>query len=1155
MTAVAVVGAACRLPLAPDVPAFWRLVSDGVDAVRPLPPGHPGPAGSRGGYLDRVDEFDAEFFGVSPAEAAVLDPQQRLMLELGWEACEDAGVVPGLLRGTDTGVFVGAIGDDYATLSRRRGLGGLTAHSLTGLNRGMLANRVSHALGLCGPSMTVDAAQSSALVAVHLACASLRSGESSVALAGGVHLILAEDSTAAVDRFGGLSPDGRCHTFDARANGYVRGEGGAVFVLKRLADALADGDTVHCVIRGSAVNNDGGGESLTTPLVAGQEAVLRTAYARAGVDPADVQYVELHGTGTPAGDPVEAAALAAALRTQDRAVPLQVGSVKTNVGHLEGAAGAAGLLKVMLCLRHRGLVPSLHFAAPNPAIPFDVLNLGVRTTAGPWPRPDRPLLAGVSAFGMGGTNCHLVLSEAPAAPAGPMSPTSPTETVWPLSAKTPAALLAQAARVADAAGSLDPLGVARSLAEARTAFGERAVVLGDELIDSAGRLGRGETTGEVVSGTALDAPEVVFVFPGQGSQWAGMAVDLLGTEPAFATRMRECAAALASHVDFDLFAVLGDEDALSRVEVVQPALWAVMVSLASLWRHYGVSPDAVIGHSQGEIAAACVAGALSLDDGARVVALRGKALAGLAGTGGLVSVPLPAEDLPEVPGATVAAVNGPRSTVVSGDPAALDEVLRLVDGARRVPVDYASHSALVEPVRERLLADLAPIRPRPAAVPFCSTVADHAAAVLDAEYWYQNLRRPVDFAGAGRRLLTGPRVFVEISPHPVLTIGVRETVDDADADAVVLGTLRRGEGRARFVRSLAQAWVAGVPVDWSPTYGDAPRVPLPTYPFQRRRFWLDGANSAPVVSRMDRPTLDVVRAETALAVGLAGPDAVPTTATFRDLGVDSLLAVELRTRLGAATGRRLASTVLFDHPTPAALAAHLAEAGERDEVVVGAVDEPVAIVAMSCRYPGGVRSPEDLWRLVADEVDAIGAPPADRGWQPGGHHGGFLSDADRFDAEFFGVSPREALAMDPQQRVLLESSWEVFERAGIDPTSLRGSETGVFVGAMAQEYGARLTEAADDTVGYLLTGTSVSVASGRIAYTLGLRGPALTVDTACSSSLVALHLAAQALRAGECRLALAAGVTVLSSPGIFHEFDRQGGLSADGRCKAFAAGA
>jgi len=572
--------------------------------------------GSRGAFLERVDEFEAPFFGISSAEAVVLDPQQRLMLELGWEALEDAGVVPTKLRDTRTGVFVGAIADDYAALSRGRGVVGITAHSLTGSNRGMLANRLSYTLGLRGPSLTVDAAQSSALVAVHLACESLRSGESSVALAGGVNLILAPDSTVSVDKFGGLSPDGRCYTFDARANGYVRGEGGAVFVLKRLARAVADGDSVYCVIRGSALNNDGGGASLTTPVRAAQEELLQLACRHANVAPAAVQYVELHGTGTKIGDPIEAAALGAVLGTApDRDTPLLVGSAKTNVGHLEGAAGAVGLLKAALCLHHRQLVPSLNFTQPNPAIPLDELNLRVQVHAGPWPHPERPLVAGVSAFGMGGTNCHVVLSEWKAAvepvraqPRGPIP--------WLISGKTVDALRAQARGLAEVSTGSSPVDIGYSLAVTRSLFTHRAVVIGantEELLDGTDHLSRGESAVNVIRGNApRRAPEVVFVFPGQGSQWVGMAVDLLGSSPVFASWMGECAAALQSFVDWDLIGALSDDSAMRRDDVVQPALWAVMVSLAQLWRSFGVRPAVVVGHSQGEIAAACVAGALSL---------------------------------------------------------------------------------------------------------------------------------------------------------------------------------------------------------------------------------------------------------------------------------------------------------------------------------------------------------------------------------------------------------------------------------------------------------------------------------------------------------------------------------------------------------------
>ncbi|NRN71184.1 hypothetical protein GC106_84590 [Kibdelosporangium sp. 4NS15] len=1153
--------------MAPSVDAFWRLLVDGTDAVRDLPAGRAdsGPGQGRGGFLDRVDEFDADFFGVPPSEAVALDPRQRLMLELGWEALEDAGIVPSRLRNTRTGVFIGAIGDDYATIAHRRGLDEVTAYSLTGLSRGMVANRLSYAFGLRGPSLTVDAAQSSSLVAVHLAAESLRNGESSLALAGGVNLVLTPDSTATVSAFGALSPDGRCYTFDARANGYVRGEGGAVVVLKRLADAVADGDPVYCVIKGSAVNNDGGGESLTSPVRAAQEEVIRLAYRDAGVDPTEVDYVELHGTGTRVGDPIEAAALGAALGTvPGRGNSLLVGSVKTNIGHLEGAAGVAGLLKAVLCLRHRQLVPSLNFTRPNPAIAMDELNLRVQLSMSPWPHPDRQLVAGVSAFGMGGTNCHVVLSDwdtqadRPPRPArGPVP--------WPVSAKTPAALRAQAKALASAAETRDLTDVGYSLASSRSTFEQRAVVIGADygtLVEGVRMLADGESARNVVRGTAHGpVTGTVFVFPGQGPQWTNMAIGLIEASDVFAARMAECAAALAPFVDWDLFDVLRDEQALQRADVVQPALWAVMISLAELWRSHGVVPSAVVGHSQGEIAAACVAGALSLDDGARVVALRGKALMELSGRGGLVSVPLPPDEVPPVEGLSVAAINGPRATVVAGEPGALDEICALVPEARRVPIDYASHSAQVEVIRDRMLADLAPVTPRRSDIAFVSTVTGARVDTtgLDGPYWYRNLRQTVRFEPAIRQLLEHG-VFIEVSPHPVLTMGIQQTVDSAGSDALVLGTLRRGEGGTeRFLKSLAEAHVHGVEVDWIPALPDGRRVSLPTYAFQRQRYWLGtAAPSRPTAATGDRPAgLDLVRSEAAAVLGRGRPGDIIADLTFRDLGFDSLLAMELRNRLARATGVRLPSSALFDYPTPAELAEYLAD-GSPEPVLTTAttstpIGEPIAIVAMSCRYPGGVRSPEDLWRLVCEGVDAITDLPGDRGWDVTGFNGGFLPDVAEFDAAFFGISPREAVAMDPQQRLLLETCWEAVERAGINAASLRGGDTGVFVGATAQDYGPRLHEADAELAGYLLTGTTVSVASGRVAYLLGLQGPAMTVDTACSSSLVAVHLAAQSLRHRECSLALAAGVTVMSNPGMFLEFARQRGLSPDGRCKAFAA--
>ncbi|MFH9818983.1 SDR family NAD(P)-dependent oxidoreductase [Streptomyces sp. NPDC017230] len=1215
---IAVVGMACRLPGAATVGEFWHLLRDGRDAVTPQADG------TRRGALPAHGEFDAGFFGMNPADAAATDPQHRLVLELGWEALEHAGMVPARLRGTRGGVYVGIASDDYATLTRAAGR--TDGYTATGRHRAMAANRLSHLLGLRGPSMAVDTAQSSALVAVHLACESLRRGESDLCLAGGVNLILAEDSTAAMEMMGALSPDGRCHTFDARANGYVRGEGGGVLVLKPLHRAVADGDRVHCVIKGGAVNNDGGGPSLTTPDQAAQEAVLREAYERAGVPAGHVGYVELHGTGTRAGDPVEAAALGAVLGTAaGRRTPLAVGSAKTNVGHLEGAAGVVGLLKAALAVREGELPPSLHHTTPNPDIDLDGLNLTVQTELESWTAdPETPRLAGVSAFGMGGTNAHVVLSQAPApAPAedgdaepGHHLPVVPVV----VSGRTAEALRDQAAQLSAHVEHTPELAlrdVARTLADTRTVFAHRAVVLAGDRQELLTRLERSAVHGVVTEPTACG--RTVLVFPGQGTQWAGMGRELLDASPVFAARMRECAAALAPFIDFDPVEVLRSGAALERVEVIQPVTWAVMVSLAELWRSVGVVPDAVVGHSQGEIAAAAVSGALSLEDAARVVALRAQVIGReLAGLGGMASVSLPrAEVEARLSGwegrLDVAAVNGVSSTVVAGDADAVVEFVAACRAeevrARQVPVDYASHSAHVERIEAELLEVLAPITPRAARVPFYSTV-DAAVAdttTLGAGYWYRNLRHTVRFEETVRLLTSkGFGTFVESSAHPVLTMGVQET-----ADVIAVGSLRRDEGGLeRFLAAAAELFVQGVPVDWSALFEGtgARRVDLPTYPFQRTRHWFDSVPEAEPAhgvpdteetllsrelrGRSEAERLDyvveLVRVHAATVLGRSSADTVSPELTFKEQGFESIQGIELRNRLRAATGLKLPTTLVYDHPTPmevARLIRDVAAAGEetpgalsapasapalapvlRDDGTGAEPDDTLAIVGMACRFPGGVGSPEGLWDLVVSGTDAVSGFPVDRGWdveglfdpEPGRpgrtyvREGGFLHGAGEFDAGFFGISPREAVAMDPQQRLLLETSWEALERAGIPAAGLRGSRTGVFVGAMTQEYGPRLHEPAQGYDGYLLTGNTASVLSGRISYALGLEGPAVTVDTACSSSLVSLHLAGQALRNGECDLALAGGAAVMAGPGMFVEFSQQRGLSVDGRCRAFA---
>ncbi len=1275
---IAVIGLACRLPGAADPGAFWRLLSEGTDAITDVPPDRwdgaavadadPSEPGRtdirRGGFLDRVGHFDAGFFGLSPKEAAAMDPQQRLVLELAWEALEDAHVRPGTLRSTRTGVFVGAIWDDYATLHHRSGLTAISPHTVTGLHRSIIANRVSYFLGLHGPSLTVDSGQSSSLVSVHLACESLRKGESTVALAGGVSLNLVPESTLGAAKFGGLSPDGRCFTFDARANGYVRGEGGGIVVLKPLARAVADDDPVYCVIRGSAVNNDGGGEGLTVPLRSGQEQVLRLACERAGVDPAHIGYVELHGTGTKVGDPVEAAALGAVLGTgRAPGDPLRVGSAKTNVGHLEGAAGITGLLKAALALHHRELPASLNFETPNPAIPLDRLNLRVQTEHSAWAAEDgRPLFAGVSSFGMGGTNCHIVLAEhretaAPDAQNGTGAAsgdadtgesragepgTGTAATCWPLSARTASALRGQAAALlahTEAHPALALPDVGRSLATGRTAFEHRAVVVGENREDFLRALRALSTDGvdtALTTGRTAPRGELAFLFSGQGSQRAGMGRELAETVPAFATALDDVCAHLDPLLPRPLreivFAAEGTGDAaeLDRTLYTQTSLFALEVALFRTLESWGVTPDVLMGHSIGELAAAHVAGVLSLADACTLVAARGRLMQALPAGGAMIAVQATEDEVRDRIGAhtdrvSIAALNGPDSVVVSGDEdlatGIADAFAALGRKTSRLRVSHAFHSPHMEPMLAEFREVAESLTFHAPRIPIVSNVTGRLAAKLpayegcDAAYWVRHVREAVRFAdGVARLDEQGVRTYLELGPGGVLTSMARA---GADGDSLFVPALRaRRPETPALLTAVAALHVHGLEPDWDALFGGGRgthrKVTLPTYAFERQRYWLDGATTALAAppttgqapadpqpdtvaetetaplgalgrrlaelpeSARKEAALDLVRAHVAAVLGHAEARQVESEWTFKDLGFDSLSSVELRDQLGAATGLRLPSGLLFDHPTPAALARHLAtrslgaeDTRGRTPTTAADPDEPIAIVAMSCRLPGGISSPEDLWRLLASGGDAVSGFPTDRGWdvealwdpEPGTpgksstRYGGFLRGAADFDAAFFGISPREAAAIDPQQRLVLETAWEAIERAGVDPATLRGSRAGVFIGATAQDYGPRLHEPVDEAGGYLLTGTTTSVASGRVAYSFGLEGPAVTVDTACSSSLVALHLAVQSLRGGECTMALAGGVTVMSTPGMFVEFSRQGGLSADGRCKAFAAAA
>ncbi|MFF4364417.1 type I polyketide synthase [Streptomyces sp. NPDC001604] len=1796
---IAIVGMSCRFPGGVTTPEeLWQLIASGTDAIGAFPqdrgwdldalydpdPDHTGTAYVRqGGFVYDAAEFDAGFFGISPREALAMDPQQRLLMETSWEALERAGIPQERLRGTQTGVFVGA---SFAGYGIGADTDSVEGHLLTGTTTSVVSGRVSYTLGLEGPAVTVDTACSSALVAVTLACQSLRSGESSLALAGGAFVAATPDLFVWVSRQKGLAPDGRSKSFSAAADGMGISEGAGMVVLERLSDARRNGHPVLAVVRGAAVNQDGASNGLTAPNGPSQQRVIRSALANAGLTPSDVDVVEAHGSGTVLGDPIEAQAVIAAYG-QDRPEgrPIWLGSVKSNIGHAQAAAGIGGLIKMVLALGNKTLPRSLHLGEASPHVDWTAGDVRLLTESRPWDTDGRPRRAGVSSFGVSGTNVHVIVEEEPAeepaepAEAAPRTPAldAPAALAWTFSGRTAESLRHQAARLAahvTAHPELDPADLAWSLAVTRSVFEYRAVITGadrEDLVTGLTAVAAGDRAPGVVTGTTA-APEIdrpVFVFPGQGAQWAGMGRELAAASPVFAARLAECERALAPYVDWSLTQVIaGADDApsLDRADVAQPALWAVMVSLAALWEAAGVTPGAVVGHSQGEIAAATVAGMLSLDDAAKVVAVRSQALSGLGTGGGMLSVVMPVAAVREllVPWGdrlAVAAVNGPAATVVSGESAALAEFEAELSRRRvmrwSIPVtDFVAHSAGIDDLAGPITERLAGIRPTEGRIPLFSTVECRwtQGTELDPGYWFANARRTVRFDEAVRALAqAGHQMFIEVSPQPVLTTGIVETAEDMGTVGVpvVTGTLDRDHsGPSRFLTALAEVHVGGGLVDWRRVLPAGRRTDLPTYAFQHQRYWLPAAGEtdrpapdagtkaearfwaavedgdlrqladtlavdgrqafsevlprlaawrrgeqerettenwryritwspvperapatltgtwlvavpaeptdsaaelvdaclralaargahtetvevaagtarrrplaadltrfadpadgtparitgvvsllalderpvpeAPAVPRgldatvtllqamadakldvplwmlttgavstgpgdvltspvqaqvwglgrvvaleqpdrwgglidltatlddraatrlaavlagcdedqvairpagimgrritrrplrrtgrtftprgttlitggtgaigkhtahwlaahgaerlvlcsrsgadatgvgrlaanlaeagsdvriiacdsaerahlaavidhitsdgpalrtvlhtagvlddgvldgldteqlsralaakaggaahldeltegidldafvlfssaastfggagqsnysaanayldalaenrrargltalsvawgpwagegvsqaseaarqrlrrnrwevlmdpalavealgealsgtdtvltvmdLDWPALaeapgaaellavpflrdlpdaqelgaslragatgtrtegdlarnlaglsraeqdrmleDLVLTEAASVLGYAGSADVEPSRAFSELGFDSLTAVELRNRISSVTGLRLPATLLFDHPSPLALVdslrTSLLGAAQAAPALPSAspasstdADDPVVIVAMSCRFPGGIDSPEELWRLLAAGGDAVSGFPQDRGWDieslydPDPAHsgtvyvreGGFLHQAAQFDPDFFGISPREALAMDPQQRLLLELSWEALESTGLDPASLRGSRTGVFVGGYSSNYATVSMQLAGQdgsaqAEGHLITGNATSILSGRVSYTLGLEGPAVTVDTACSSSLVALHMAAQALRSGECSLALVGGVSVMATPWEMVGFARQRGLASDGRSKAFSADA
>ncbi len=875
---IAIIGMACQYPGGVASPEdLWDLVADGRDAVTGFPTDRgwdldalvdpdgetPGTTyTAQGGFLHDVAEFDARLFGISPNEALAMDPQQRLLLETTWEAIERAGIDPTSLRDSDTGVFVGTSNQDYHELlgPMRDELAG---YLLSGNASSVLSGRIAYTLGLSGPAVSVDTACSSSLVALHLATAALRRGECTLAVAAGVSVLCTPGGFVLFSALRGLSPDGRCRSFAAAADGTGWAEGVGVLLVERLSDARRLGHPVLAVLRGSAINSDGASNGITAPSGPAQRAVIRRALASAGLTPSQVDVVEAHGTGTPLGDPIEAQSIIATYG-QGRDRPLWLGSIKSNIGHTAAAAGMAGVIKMVQAIRHGVLPSTLHVDEPTPNVDWTAGTVALLTEPRSWPDTGQPRRAGVSAFGVSGTNAHVIVEQAPPADSAstdgvptdgvPTNPAAPSSVLaWVLSAGTADGLRAQAERLLAVEPHRGPADVGHSLVVGRANLGHRAVVLGadgHELRRGVAALAAGEPDSGVVLGTATDhSGPPVFVFPGHGTKWLGMADELLATSPVFAARMAECAAAIEPNVDWRLLEELRG-DRLDRADVLQPVMFAVMVSLAELWRAHGVEPAATIGHSQGEFAAAVVAGALGLDEAARLLTRRAAALAPLFGKGDMSAVSLSPEETAELiapwgPRLAIAAVNGARSVVVCGELTALDELVetgaRTGVRVRRVSPGYASHGPQVQTIRAELLAALVDARPGPADIPLYSTVTGERldTSGMDAEYWYRNIRQPVRFDAAVRAALTaGHRTFVEVSPHPVLTAGIAETAHEAGTDPLITGTLRRDEGGlTRFLAAAAELHVRGHRVDWSVLFPGAARVDLPTYAFQRERYW------------------------------------------------------------------------------------------------------------------------------------------------------------------------------------------------------------------------------------------------------------------------------------------------------------------------------
>lgn len=1014
---IAIIGMACRYPgNVNNADDYWKLLCNGVDAITEIPKDRwdidsfydpdPDAAGKIitrwGGFLDQVDQFDPQFFGISPREAEGMDPQHRILIQVTWEALENAGQAPDKLTGSATGVFTGISVSDYYQIMTKQEHDKLDVYLAQGTAHSAASGRLSYLLGLQGPAISIDTACSSSLVATHLAIQSLRTGESRMAIAGGVNTILLPEVHISFSRARMISGDGRCKTFDANADGFVRSEGCGMVVLKRLSDAIADGDNILAVIRGSAVNQDGRSSGLTAPNGLAQEAVISSALANANVNPSSVSYVETHGTGTSLGDPIEVQALGAALgANRDADQRLMIGSVKTNMGHLEAAAGMAGLMKAVLILQHKQIPPHLHFEKPNPYIPWNELPIDVPTQLTPLPARNDRYIVSVSSFGFSGTNSHLVLEAAPESIREISSVERPLH-LLKISAKNKNALQMLTQRYDDYLAHNSPnfADVCFTANAGRADLTHRVALVASSGEDARTKLAaytRGETREDIFTGTVFDtsSPEVVFLFTGHGSQYLQMSRQLFETQPTYRAALAECAEILKEYLDVPLFEVLfaqDDSKFLDKMKYGQPALFAVEYALAQLWLSWGVRPTTVLGHSVGEYVAASIAGVFSLTDGLKMVCARGRLMDSLPTAGEMAVVFANESTVNEViapygTDVSIAAFNGPTNIVISGIAEMLHPILakfaEMNIKTQHLAVTQAAHSHFLDSILdefESVAQTVAYSSPRLGFVSCLTGKMVEADEVTKANYWRRHLRQPVRFADGIRTLYAeGYRYFLEIGPHPVLS-GMAQRIEGAEGRSFI-PSLRSGwQDWQQVLESAASLYAQGISLDWNAFDRDyiRQRVPLPTYPWTNQRYWIsDSATPEPTRAAVESkasaeeehsflqqlklmPSDEVqeaaenfIRAHVARILRLA-PAQVEDSHRLMDIGVDSLMAVELRNRLNKDLGleQSLPATLIFDHPTIQAIARYLIQnVLNASDIETGQSTEPMKleVVDMSAR--------------------------------------------------------------------------------------------------------------------------------------------------------------------------------------------------------------